>query len=169
MKTWPEILLVELMNSNIPVKVTSKNPNEFVTEFIVETPDENFLYSFVGVKTRGVMPEWELSFARIRSASGIELAVHALLSDMDMKASLKVFSGVKKSMEMWLKHADETNPLGKKEGWGFLKFYFTGKKEEDSRSKLYDKFAKVISKKLKFKFRKGTAFGEFRWDFWRED
>lgn len=127
-----------------------------------------------------MMPEWEISFARIEIGGdgGTDMSaalkslnfkvIHDLQGDMDMKSSLKVFSGVRKSLEMWLKHADMENEkkLGK-EGRHLLTFYFTGKIEEFSRNKLYDKFAKVIAKKLNFKMKKGQAFGENRWDFWR--
>jgi hypothetical protein len=161
MKQWTELL--ELMTSNIPVHVTTQNSHvrgmeTFGTEFIVKTPNENFLYSFDAFNSSY---GWEISFARVIKGGGMELATHDVTNDMDMKASLKVFSGVKGSMELWLKW-EEKNIADDD-----LRFYFTGKEDELSRGKLYDKFAKLIAKKLNFKVKKGIKGGEFIWNFWR--
>jgi hypothetical protein len=169
MKQWTELL--ELMTSNIPVRVTTQNSHvrgmeTFGTEFIVKTPAENFLYSFDAFN--GTNNGWEISFARIIKGGGMELASHDVTSDMDMKASLKVFSGVKKSMEMWLKWEKENISDDD------LRFHFTGKVGEEKRAKIYDKFAKSIAKRLKLKFKKrivasSDPFGDgvdFKWDFW---
>ena len=148
------------MTSNVPIRIIGKNLNrgQFATEFSVN----DYKYEFNAFNTATPLtPDiggWEISFARMQ---GNDILSHKLSGDLDLKATLKVFSGVKKSIEAWVKWLKTESDFQDDD----LHFYFTGKAEEASRVKIYNKFAKQIAKSLKLKVTKSMWFGEFKWEF----
>jgi len=79
---------------------------------------------------------WEVVFTRDIDKGKASLEA---IGDFDIKQVLEVFSGVKKSLEMFIK---KYNPKT---------FYFTSGKDERSRTRLYRKMAKEIERKSKYK------------------
>ena len=142
MKSFHDILLTEIMNTKVNVKVTddSVEDGEYTTRFAV---GEKIFFFNAAISDFDL---WEVSFTRMIDNSKL---VFSVLNDLDLKETLAVFSGVKKSMEMWIKAMDKAGEP--------LEFVFTSKQEESSRAKLYDKFAKTISKKLKIPFTRETG------------
>lgn len=149
---WTE--LIELMSSNVSVKVTDDDvlSGQFRTAFTVN--DEKF--EFIADTSYS---EWEIAFVRLEGGKSGQHQINAL-GDFDLKSTLAVFSAVKKSMDLWLKAIQaEDDYFIDAYGEDYLEFFFTSKSEEQSRSKLYDKFAGKIAKTMKMKLKK-TASGK---------
>ena len=144
-------LLVEKVDLNYPVKVTSSGWDEFLTEFMVGEEKYSFEaqeYFFEDIfgypeDDKDFEPDrhaWEVEFANISKHPGKDRwGINDLLG---MKA-LKVFSGVATSLKKFIK---SENPYA---------FYFSAK--EPSRVKLYNTMAKLISKKIPYKLQKGNV------------
>jgi hypothetical protein len=136
MKTFKSFYLTELFNTNVPVKVDGTWPtrSSYLTSFYVN--DMKFVWS--AKPSEGVI---EISFVRIPGG-------YYALNDLDLKDTLAVFSGVKKSFELWHKwYEKEIGPIDI--------FKFAANENESSRVKIYQKFAKQVAKKMKM-----TAKGE---------
>jgi hypothetical protein len=100
--------------------------------------------------------EFEITFSRLNVGS--KKALFDVLGDRSLADSLAVFSGVKKSLEKWLKRMSDEEHLG-------FKFYFSAKTTDASRIKLYDKFAKIIAKKAKAKLTRRSAGKSIYYNF----
>jgi hypothetical protein len=111
---------------------------------------------------KGFRTGYEVSFSRF---SGGEWHFDTM-SDLSTKDTLTAFSGIKKSMDMFIA-ALKTKGIP-------LDFYFSSKKKEASKKKLYDKFAKIIASKLKLKLHVSNA-GNLKYylflendDYWKQ-
>jgi hypothetical protein len=135
--------LTELLDTKVKLKIENTD-RDFNTFFNAGGYNYGF-YSHL-FKTANI---WGIVFSRFSGAG----EVTDMLNDLDSKAVLKVFSAVKQSMKNFVK---EKNPE---------QFFFSAKTEESSRVKLYDRFAKIMSKELKMKFIKRDTAGEFKYTF----
>ncbi len=147
METVYQILMTELFDSKIPVKLVLDKDEDFEAKFEIPATDPTkypFKFGFYAHVVKDNM--WEVSFSRLGGIRGSSID---LLGDMDTKETLATFSAVKKSTFFWLKSNKPS------------KFMFSAKTSEKSRVKLYDKFAKIIAKKAGYKIEKShSAFGE---------
>jgi hypothetical protein len=129
------LYLNELFNTNIPVKTTWQSPEDWASEFEVA----GNTYEFNAQYDQG-FKFWDINFQNMTSiGTGYEIEGGG--------NALAVFSGVKKSMEKFLKKYEPE------------KFSFTSKFSERSRVKLYDKFTKMIAKRFKYKTKKTLEAG----------
>ena len=150
MKSWTEI--VEIMDTDVPVKVTWSDQEGFETDFKVAGKE----YHFSAMADDSEEVEYEIGFSRIgKNKTGKLEANFDVIGDMGMKETLAVFSAVKTSLMKWLKLYTSHKDYGKP-GFSLPIFYFSAKVSEASRMKLYDKFAKMIAKKLKISWDKDT-------------
>jgi hypothetical protein len=130
------------MDTPVSIKITQNDPYGYGFETEFEAGGEKYL--FAAFLDDSEEQEFEVAFSRyITKANGRRSSKFDVMADMDIKSALAVFSGVKKSLEAWL-HTNEMQvkpPI----------FYFSAKELDASRVKLYDKFAKMIARKTKFK------------------
>jgi hypothetical protein len=150
---WTDILFTESMNTNVPVRVTTDDYTVFETLFTVA----GHQYMFSAVRGR---KDSEISFHRkVKNPDmlGGTDSEWDVTNDLSLKDTLKVFAGVKSSLDKWVKREREARRD--------LIFYFTSKADEASRMKLYDKFAKLLSKKMGLHLQKGSWYNEIRYDF----
>ena len=145
MKNWTELL--EIMDSKISVKVVSKDIYDFRGKFTVDGIE----YAF---DAAALEDGWEISFARLIKGGG---STKDVMADLELKSALKVFSGVKKLLDLWVKVMRKNDE--------YLNFFFTAKSDEKSRSKLYDKFAKRLAKSLKLDYDKSSEGGKEVYSF----
>lgn len=117
-----------------------KGTRLFQTEFYVDGKEFEFTAK---EKSPPIIPAeyetkaWEIVFVRWTDGR----PSMDMLGDLDNKQVFEAFSGIKKSLQMWVKDMEKHDEP--------LNFYFSSKIKEASRAKLYDRFAKQISKKLK--------------------
>jgi hypothetical protein len=131
------------MDTPVSIKITQNDPYGYGFETEFEAGGEKYL--FAAFLDDSEEQEFEVVFSRVYRlpTSGRLSTKFDVMADMDIKSALAVFSGVKKSLEAWL-HTNEMQvkpPI----------FYFSAKELDASRVKLYDKFAKMIARKTKFK------------------
>lgn len=145
MKTYRDILIQELFDTKVNLKVLEDKTKDgrFAASFNIDTNEFAFDGRHVTwMAAGGEIPDgweegWDITFSRWHEGEW----QFDVLGDMSAKDTLAVFSGVKKGLEMWVRSMKK-NDLP-------LNFFFTSKSVEASRSKLYDKFAKIIARKLK--------------------
>ena len=142
MKSFHDILLTEILDTKVSVKVTDRDIENggWAAKFKIDKMDFEF---------NAIAEEdgWEISFSRLLDGKWS----FDVLGDFDLKQTLAVFSGVKKAMELWVKDLKKSPT-----DWD-LEFTFSAKKEEGSRAKLYDMFAKKIASKLKLTFNRSSG------------
>jgi hypothetical protein len=163
MKTWSDIILNEIFNTKIPIRVSQDSNKQFVAWFEIPAEDQvrgsgDFSFQFYASRATEEDP-WEVLFLRVQ---GGEFAVAKpgfgsidVLGDMTTKETLATFSGVKTAMMKWVKSRKPDV------------FAFTAKSAETSRVKLYKKMAKLITKKINYKMISGTTKGAERFLFTR--
>ena len=150
MKTW--IQLIELMDTKVPIKVVWDDVEGYETEFKVGELKYHFSAMLELDDEDADVVEYEIAFSRIgKNEEGRLNANFDVIGDLGLKDALTVFSGIKASLTQWLKTYTSHRDFGKP-GFDLPRFFFSAKSEDKSRSKLYDKFAKQIAKKLKYKF-----------------
>jgi hypothetical protein len=135
--------------------VTTDSGEVFSAFFYVpaEKSDNVFEFQFVATLVGEDNP-WELLFLRVQSKPGGGSAI-AVFNDLTAKETLAVFSGVKAALMKWYNSQKPDH------------FAFSAKSNEKTRIKLYDKFAKIIAAKLKFKMISGTLKSNKRYVFTR--
>ena len=150
MKTFHQIILNELFDSKIKLNVTEDNAHKFSAFFKVPMENKEDFFEFQFTADKGVWngpnqdeDMWEILFLRSYHAPGADAI--GLFGDMTSKETLATFSGVKAALLKWYNSQKPDY------------FSFTAKSDEKSRVKLYNKFAKIIAKKLNLKLVTGKV------------
>jgi hypothetical protein len=162
MKRWTEI--VELMDTDIAVKqsrIRKKIPGikPFETKFKVNGMKFVFVASPVGGGRGNNLSDqiqMEIVFYRVspdNSRGTLVADQYDVLNDLNMKQTLAVFSGVKKSLNLYIKN----NPG--------IDFFFTSKSIDATRTKLYDRFAKNIASGYKLNLDRQISGGVIIYSF----
>ena len=153
MKNWTEI--IESLDSKVKVKAHNDIDlmGEFETEFFVGPME----FRFTAEHGQGGDVRWLIVFSR--RGFGLIGSSFDVLNDLNLKQTLKVFSGIKKSMELFVKAVNKSDTD--------LAFWFSAKAVEKSRVKLYDKFAKQLAKKYKMTVGISNVDGEKVYNFYR--
>jgi hypothetical protein len=127
----------ELFDTKVALKVVQNIDKGFKAEFKVDD------FKFLVFMRADMIPQghWEIIFFRV---DGTSYDMN-LLGDLNAKQTLTVFSGVKSAVMKWI---GERDPVA---------FYFSAKEDEGSRVKLYDKFAKIMGKKLGYSLKKSSG------------
>jgi hypothetical protein len=138
--------ITEKLNLNKPVSITKSTPVRFYTEFKVNGLNFNFfaIYNFIEILDDH---SWAVSFTEGPDANiGI--------TGISQGKAKKVFSAVATSFDKFIKTKKPKS------------FIFSA--EETSRIKLYNRLAKMITKKYGYKFRTEDDFGNNEYIFIKE-
>ena len=137
--------LTELFDTKIKLNVTTNDSSRFAAFFSVpaeaEAEDFEFFFSATKVGEDHLGDEWDIIFLRANAPEGSDSI--GTFNDMTAKETLVTFSGVRAALMKWYNSQKPDT------------FAFTAKSSEGSRVKLYNKFAKLIAKKLNLKMISG--------------
>jgi hypothetical protein len=112
-------------------KVITQNQNEFKIIFQTNTLEFYFVAKYDEVEE----DFWDILFYRYNPSKMTQKMYNAT-SDVSKNEVMQVFSGVKKSIEIFIKKYDPDN------------FLFSG--EDKKHKKLYDSIAKIIARKSNY-------------------
>lgn len=150
-----EYYITEKINLNKPVNVTQNDNTNWESKFTVGKEKYEFsAFSFEWFDSK--LPEhqdirkWEIQF----ETSGDSADIHQ--TGRQGPKALEVFSYVASSFAKFIK---DKHPKY---------FEFGADKDEPSRIKLYDRLAKMVAKKFKYKLAMGSSYGDKEYYFERK-
>ena len=139
--------LKEIFDKTSKLKSGRQDETWYETTFVVDKIKYNFAaYTTVFEKGHWI---WDVSFSR---SVGLTKTME-MQSDLDMKQVLQVFATVKKCFEMFMA---KMKPV---------QFYFSSKKSEGPRVKLYNRFAKQIERISPYKLKTLSKGDDIIYDF----
>jgi hypothetical protein len=133
--------LTEIFDTKVDIKVITSSKITFSATFTVD--DIKYQFDAENLKSTGadIKQYWDVTFRRF---GAVFQSPFDAVGNLETKEVLSVFSAVKTAMLIFLKKY-------KPETW-----LFSAKEKESSRVKLYDKFAKIIVAKTKYKLEKSS-------------
>ena len=141
----PVEYITELFDKMVDVRVDVEKRNEFISYF--QTSAHEFYFQADLIES-DYGNRWIVTFSRY--GGGAIGHQYNTLSDLDTKEALEVFSGVRKSLELFL---DKYKPK-----------VFVFEAEDDSHRKVYEKMAEQIKKRYGYRGQIRKVGGS-RWDF----